>query len=44
MIAAGEMAPDFTLKDHLGRTLRLEDLKDKRHVLLAFYPLDFTPT
>jgi len=44
MIAIGDKAPDFELADHLGRKVRLSDLQSKRHVLLVFYPLDFTPT
>jgi len=44
MIAVGETAPGFSLKDQFGRTLNLEQFKGKRHVMLLFYPLDFTPT
>jgi len=44
MIAVGDRAPDFELKDHLGRTIRLADFRGRRHVLLLFYPLDWTPT
>ncbi len=44
MIAAGEEAPDFTLPDHLGRQVSLKSLLGKRHVMLLFYPLDWTPT
>ena len=44
MIAVGETAPGFSLKDQFGRTLTLEQFKGKRHVMLLFYPLDFTPT
>lgn len=44
MIAVGEQAPEFALKDHLGRELRLTDFRDRSHVLLLFYPLDWTPT
>jgi cytochrome oxidase Cu insertion factor (SCO1/SenC/PrrC family) len=44
MIAVGERAPDFELQDHLGRKVKLEDFRGKRHVLLLFYPLDWTPT
>ena len=44
MISVGSKAPDFTLPDHLGRKLSLADFRGKRHILLLFYPLDFTPT
>jgi peroxiredoxin len=44
MIAVGERAPDFELKDHLGRTISLASRIGRRHVVLLFYPLDFTPT
>jgi len=44
MIGVGETAPDFELEDHLGRKVALGDFKGKRHVLLLFYPLDWTPT
>lgn len=44
MIDHGVPAPDFTLTDHFGRTHRLADLRGKKHVLLIYYPLDFTPT
>ena len=44
MISVGTQAPAFSLADHLGRTVSLADFKGKRHVMLLFYPLDFTPT
>ncbi len=44
MIAVGDNAPEFALKDHLGREVRLADFRGKGHVLLLFYPLDWTPT
>ena len=44
MIAVGERAPGFELQDHLGRKIELSDFEGKRHVLLLFYPLDWTPT
>ena len=44
MIAVGDKAPDFALKDHLGREVSLATLLPKQHVLLLFYPLDWTPT
>ncbi len=44
MIAVGERAPDFKLPDHLGRTVSLGQFVGKQHVVLLFYPLDWTPT
>ena len=42
MIEVGSKAPDFTLKDQNGKTVRLSFLKGKR-VLLSFRPLAWTP-
>lgn len=42
MIAPGAEAPAFTLADHTGREVSLSDFAGRR-VLLAFYPLDFSP-
>ncbi len=39
----GEIAPDFTLKDQDGQTVRLSDFRGRKNVLLAFFPLAFTP-
>ncbi len=44
MIANGTQAPDLNLTDHFGRTLTLSMFRGLEHVLLLFYPLDFTPT
>lgn len=44
MIGENTAAPDFTLQDQFGRGISLAQFKGKRHVLLFFYPLDFTPT
>src|SRR5262249_29087230 len=41
-IKAGEMAPDFTLKANDDKEYKLSDLKGHK-VVLAFYPLDFSP-
>ncbi len=42
MIEVGAKAPDFTLPDHTGQEVSLSDFAGRR-VLLAFYPLDFSP-
>jgi len=44
MIAVGDRAPDFSLPDHLGRTVSLGAFAGRHHVMLLFYPLDWTPT
>jgi peroxiredoxin Q/BCP len=44
MITSGERAPDFSLKDQFGRDVSLADFAGRQHVLLVFYPLDWTPT
>ena len=43
MIEAGGPAPDFTLRDQDGKRVSLSDFRG-RTVVLAFYPLDFSPT
>jgi len=43
MIAAGEPAPDFTLRDQDGEKVALSDFRGRK-VLLVFYPFDFSPT
>ena len=42
--AVGEPAPEFSLKATDGRTLSLAELRGRKHVLLAFFPLAFTST
>ena len=44
MIQPGASAPDFGMTDQFGRTFTLGQFKNKSHVMLLFYPLDFTPT
>lgn len=41
---AGGKAPGFTLKDQFQREVSLAHFNGRRHVLLLFYPLDYTPT
>ena len=45
MPEVGEMAPDFELPSHLGKgkKVKLSDFRGKNNVLLAFYPLAWTP-
>ncbi len=42
MIAAGEPAPDFTLRDQNGEKVSLSDFRGRK-VMLVFYPGDFSP-
>ena len=44
MISKGSPAPGFSLTDQFGRTVSLDQFRGKHHVMLLFYPLDFTPT
>ena len=44
MIAVGTQAPDFKLLDQFGRAVELKELLKRGHVLVASYPLDWTPT
>jgi peroxiredoxin len=41
-IAVGQPAPDFTLKDQDQKDVKLSDFRGK-NVVLAFYPLDWSP-
>jgi cytochrome oxidase Cu insertion factor (SCO1/SenC/PrrC family) len=41
-LKVGDPAPDFTLTDTEGQTVRLSDFRGKRNVVLAFYVLAFT--
>jgi peroxiredoxin len=42
MIAVGEQAPDFTLRNQDGEKVSLADYKGRK-VLFVFYPGDFSP-
>ncbi|MEP6743769.1 MAG: thioredoxin-dependent thiol peroxidase [bacterium] len=42
MLKEGAVAPDFTVKDANGETVRLKDLRGQK-VVLYFYPKDDTP-
>ncbi len=42
MLKAGDPAPDFSVEDHLGNTVTLDDLKGRR-VLLWWFPKADTP-
>ena len=38
----GDQAPDFSLPDQNGQTIRLSDFRGKKSVVLAFYIKAFT--
>jgi len=42
-LKAGQTAPDFTLKNHMGDLIRLSSFRGSRNVVLAFFPLAWTP-
>lgn len=45
-LEVGAVAPDFEVPCVVGEKkdkFRLGDYKGKKHVVLAFYPLDWTP-
>ena len=44
MIELGKQAPDFELSDQFGRKVSASQYRGKKHMLLLFYPLDFTGT
>ena len=43
MPAVGEKAPDFTLTDQHGKAFHLAAYRGKSTVVVAFYPMAFTP-
>lgn len=42
-IKVGDTAPDFTLKDQDQKDVKLGDFRGKKNIVLAFYPLDWSP-
>jgi peroxiredoxin len=42
-LKVGDKAPDFELPSHIGGKVRLKSFRGGKNVLLAFYPLDWTP-
>jgi peroxiredoxin len=44
-LQVGDKAPDFELPGHRNRErVRLSSFHKRRHVVIAFYPLDWTGT
>src|ERR1700752_3513815 len=42
-LAEGSDAPDFTLKDSAGKSMKLSELRGRKSAVVYFYPKDFTP-
>ena len=42
-IKVSNLAPDFVAYDENGKGYRLRDFRNKRNVVLSFYPMDMTP-
>jgi peroxiredoxin len=45
MPEVGDAAPDFELPSHLekGKKVKLSDFRGQKNVVIAFYPLAWTP-
>ncbi|MBI3670362.1 MAG: peroxiredoxin [Acidobacteria bacterium] len=43
LIAVGQPAPEFALKDQSQQEVKLADFHGKKNVVLVFYPLDWSP-
>ncbi len=42
-LRVGDPAPEFALPAHTGEKIRLSDFRGKKNVVLAFFPLNWTP-
>jgi len=42
-LKVGDKAPDFKLRDHTERFIRLSDYQGKKNIVLSFLPGAFTP-
>ena len=42
-LRVGEVAPDFRLADQSGGYVRLSDFRGQKNLVIAFYPLAWTP-
>ena len=40
--AVGDVAPDFTLKDQHGQDVSLSDFRERRNVVVVFFPFAFS--
>jgi len=42
-LIVGDRAPDFSLPSHLDTEVSLTALLGRRHIILAFFPMAWTP-
>lgn len=42
-LQVGDVAPDFRLADHTGGYVGLSDYRGQKNLVIAFYPLAWTP-
>lgn len=42
LVKVGDQAPDFTLTDQNGATVKMSDFRGKKNIVLAFYVKAFT--
>lgn len=42
-LKVGDLAPQFSLDSHLDRRVSLSDYLGKKNIVLAFFPLAWTP-
>jgi AhpC/TSA family len=42
-LEVGQIAPDFCLDSHTGQSVRLSEYRGRRNVVVAFFPLAWTP-
>jgi peroxiredoxin len=42
-LQVGQMAPDFTLNSHLDQEYTLSDFRGYKNVVIAFFPMAWTP-
>jgi len=42
-LKVGDTAPDFEMMNQDKQTVKLSDFRDKKKVVLLFYPMDFSP-
>jgi peroxiredoxin len=43
MLKIGDAAPEFELTSHHGGPVRLSDFRGRKHVVIAFHVLAWTP-
>jgi peroxiredoxin len=42
-LKVGQPAPDFTLENHMEEKVRLSDYFGSKNIVIAFFPLAWTP-